>query len=135
MVYRQRIYFTNKQKADIWDRWQRGESMNAIGRCFDRSSSSIYPLLSRTGGIRPPERKRSKISLTLAEREIISRGIAALRSIRSIGRELCRSASTICREINRNGGYSKYRAIAADNQAGIMALRPKLCKLTSNKYL
>lgn len=135
MVYRQRIYFTNKQKADIWDRWQRGESMNSIGRTFDRSSSSIYPLLSRTGGIRPPERKRSKFSLTLAEREVISRGIAALRSIRSIARELCRSASTICREINRNGGYSKYRAIAADKQAWIMALRPKLCKLTSNKYL
>lgn len=135
MVYRRRIYFTNKQKADIWDRWQRGESMNSIGRNFDRSSSSIYPLLSRTGGIRPPERKRSKFSLTLTEREVISRGIAALRSIRSIARELCRSASTICREINRNGGYSKYRAIAADNQAWIMALRPKLCKLTSNKYL
>ena len=135
MVYRQRIYFTNKQKADIWDRWQRGESMSSIGRGFDRSSSSIYPLLSRTGGIRPPERKRSKSSLTLAEREVISRGIAALRSIRSIARELCRSASTICREINRNGGYSKYRAIAADNQAWILALRPKLCKLTSNKYL
>jgi IS30 family transposase len=135
MAYRRRIYFTNKQKADIWDRWQRGESMNAIGRCFDRSSSSIYPLLSRTGGIRPPERKRAKFSLTLAEREVISRGIAALRSIRSIARELCRSASTVCREINRNGGYSKYRAIAADNQAWIRALRPKLCKLTSNKYL
>jgi len=135
MAYGRRIYFTNKQKADIWDRWQRGEFMNAIGRCFDRSSSSIYPLLSRTGGIRPPKRKRSKVSLTLAEREVISRGIAALRSIRSIARELCRSASMICREINRNGGYSKYRAIAADNQAWIMALRPKLCKLTSNKYL
>ena len=135
MAYRRRIYFSNKQKADIWDRWQRGESMRSIGRCFDRSSSSIYPLLSRTGGIRPPERKRSRFSLTLAEREVISRGIAALRSIRSIARELCRSASTICREINRNGGYSKYRAIAADNQAWIMALRPKLCKLVSNKYL
>ena len=106
--------------------------MSSIGRCFDRSSSSIYPLLSRTGGIRPPERKRSRFSLTLAEREVISRGIAALRSIRSIARELCRSASTIC---HRNGGYSKYRVIAADNQAWIMALRPKLCKLASNKHL
>lgn len=82
MTYRRRIYFTDKQKADIWDRWQRGESLSSIGRLFDRGSSSIYPLLSKTGGIRPPERRRSRIALTLIEREIISRGLAALRSIR-----------------------------------------------------
>jgi len=72
MGYRGRIYFTEKQKAEIWDRWQRGESMSSIGRMFDRNSSSIYPLLSRTGGIRPPERRRSRLALTLAEREEIS---------------------------------------------------------------
>jgi hypothetical protein len=74
MGYRGRIYFTEKQKAEIWDRWQRGESMSSIGRMFDRNSSSIYPLLSRTGGIRPPERKRSRLALRLSEREEISRG-------------------------------------------------------------
>ena len=72
MGYRGRIYFTEKQKAEIWDRWQRGELMSSIGRMFDRNSSSIYPLLSRTGGIRPPERRRSRLALTLAEREEIS---------------------------------------------------------------
>jgi hypothetical protein len=72
MGYRGRIYFTEKQKAEIWDRWQRGESMSSIGRMFDRNSSSIYPLLSRTGGIRPPERKRSRLALRLSEREEIS---------------------------------------------------------------
>ena len=77
MVYRTRIFFTEKQKAEIWDRWRRGESMSSIGRLFDRASSSIYPLLSRTGGIRPPTRKRSRLALTLAEREEISRGLAA----------------------------------------------------------
>ena len=55
MKYRRRVFFTDKQKSEIWDRWQRGESMNSIGRGFDRSSSSIYPLLARNGGIRPPE--------------------------------------------------------------------------------
>ncbi len=50
MKYRRRIFFTDKQKSDIWDRWQRGESMSSIGRLFDRESSSIYPLLARTGG-------------------------------------------------------------------------------------
>jgi len=109
--------------------------MNSIGRLFDRSSSSIYPLLSKTGGIRPPERKRSTLALTLIEREIISRGIAALRSIRSIARDICRSASTVSREIRRNGGYEHYRATTADDQAWRRACRPKLCKLAGNKHL
>ena len=135
MTYRRRIYFTSEQKSEIWDRWQRGESMSSIGRGFDRESSSIYPLLSRTGGIRPAVRKRSRLALTLIEREAISRGIAALRSIRSIARELCRPASTVSREVNRNGGYDEYRAADADHQAWVRALRPKLCKLAGNKHL
>ena len=94
MGYRRRIYFTDKQKAEIWDRWHRGESMSSIGRRFDRNSSSIYPLLARTGGIRPPERKRSRLALTLSEREEISRGLRAQLSLRSIARLLRRASST-----------------------------------------
>ena len=135
MVYRRRIYFTSEQKSEIWDRWQHGEPMSSIGRLFDRDSSSIYPLLSRTGGIRPPDRRRSRLAQTLIEREIISRGTAATRSIRSIARELCRSASTVSREVNRNGGYDHYRAADADHQAWVRARRPKLCKLAFNKHL
>ena len=63
MAYRKRIFFNDKQKAEIWDRWQRGESMSSIGRHFDRASSSIYPLLERTGGIRPPARRRSQLGI------------------------------------------------------------------------
>jgi len=135
MKRRRRIYFTSAQKAEIWDRWQRGESMSSIGRCFDRDSSSIYPLLSRAGGIRPAVRKRSRLALTLLEREIISRGVAACHSLRSIARELCRPASTVSREISRNGGYARYRAATADKQAWERARRPKLCKLAINKQL
>ncbi len=135
MSYRRRIYFTSEQRSEIWDRWQRGESMSSIGRGFDRDSSSIYPLLSRTGGIRPPERKRLRLALTLGERELISRGIAALHSIRSIAQELCRPASTVSREISRNGGYDNYRTVDAENQAWVRALRPKRCKLSTNKLL
>lgn len=135
MKRRRRIIFTSAQRTEIWDRWQRGESMSSIGRSFDRDSSSIYPLLSRAGGIRPSERKRSRLALTLIEREIISRGIAVCRSIRSIAQELHRPASTISREITRNGGYAQYRAIAADKLARERALRPKLCKLATNKHL
>ena len=135
MRRRRRLYFTSAQKTEIWDRWQRGESMSSIGRSFDRDSSSIYPLLSRAGGIRPAVRKRSRLALTLLEREIISRGVAAYRSLRSIARELCRPASTVSREISRNGGYARYRAAAADNQAWERARRPKLCKLAINNHL
>jgi IS30 family transposase len=135
MKRRHQIYFTSEQKSEIWDRWQRGESMSSIGRGFDRESSSIYPLLSRTGGIRPAERQRSRLALTLDERELISRGIAALQSIRSIAQELYRPASTVSREISRNGGYDKYRAVDAENQAWVRALRPKYCKLSTNKLL
>ena len=84
MKYRRRIFFTDEQKSDIWDRWQRGESMSSIGRLFDRESSSIYPLLARTGGIRPPDRVRSRLALTLSDREEISRGLRAQVSLRSI---------------------------------------------------
>ena len=135
MSYRRRIYFTDKQKAEIWDRWQRGESMSSIGRGFDRDSSSIYPLISRAGGIRPLDRKRSRLALTLVEREIISRGIVACQSIRTIAKELCRAASTVSREISRNGGYDKYRAVDAESRAWDQALRPKRCKLAGNTFL
>ncbi len=135
MAYRRRIFFTDKQKSEIWDRWQRGESMSSIGRGFDRASSSIYPLLARTGGIRPPERSRSRLALTLSEREEISRGLHAKMSLRSIARALKRSASTISREVRRNGGAQPYRAAQSDEAAWTRAHRPKPCKLEGNTYL
>ncbi len=135
MAYRTRIFFTDKQKADIWDRWQRGESMSSIGRVFDRASSSIYPLLLRTGGIRPPDRKRSRLALTLAERAEISRGLASKLSLRAIARVLSRSPSTISREIRRNGGRRAYRATQSDQRAWDCARRPKPCKLSFNQPL
>ena len=135
MGYRRRIYFTEKQKAEIWDRWQRGESMRSIGRLFDRGSSSIYPLLARTGGIRPPERRRSRVALTLAEREEISRGLRAKLSLRAIARQLRRAPSTISREVGRNGGRRLYRATLSDQAAWDRARRPKPCKLAQHPAL
>ena len=135
MVYRRRIYFTEKQKADIWDRWQRGESMSSIGRRFDRNSSSIYPLLARTGGIRPPERRRSRFALTLAEREEISRGLRVQLSLRAIALQLKRAPSTISREVRRNGGRAGYRAARSDQAAWERARRPKPCKLACRQAL
>jgi IS30 family transposase len=135
MARRTRIYFTDKQKSDIWDRWERGESMSSIGRLFERNSSSIYPLLSRTGGIRPPERKRSRLALTLSEREEISRNLSIGSSLRSIAKRLRRAPSTISREIARNGGLAFYRAAPSDKAAWQRACRPQRCKLACNKRL
>jgi len=135
MVYRTRIKYTASQKADIWDRWQRGESLNSIGRLFDRPSSSVFNMLSPTGGIRPPPRRRSCLALTLAEREEISRGIARDLSLRAIATQLGRAPSTISREVNRNGGLQHYRASKADEAAWDRAHRPKPCKLVSEPVL
>ena len=135
MVYRTRINYTAEQKTEMWDRWQRGESLKAIGRAFDRPSSSIFKQLAPTGGIRPIPRRRSQLALTLSEREEISRGIAAKRSMRWIAARLNRSPSTISREIDRNGGQDRYRAGQADTAAWDRACRPKLCKLAGNRGL
>jgi DNA-binding CsgD family transcriptional regulator len=110
VVYRTRIKYTAAQKAEIWDRWQCGEPLTAIGRLFDRPSSSIFTMLAPTGGIRPPPRRRSRLALTLAEREEISRGLARDLSLRAIAARLGRAPSTISREVNRNGGLQHYRA-------------------------
>jgi IS30 family transposase len=135
MVYRTRIKYTAAQKADIWDRWQRGESLNSIGRLFDRPSSSVFNMLAPTGGIRPPPRRRSRLALTVAEREEISRGIACDLSLRAIATRLGRAPSTISREVNRNGGLQHYRASQADEAAWDRAHRPKPCKLVSEPAL
>lgn len=119
--------FTAAEKTELWDRWQRGESLKAIGRGFGKPSSSIYNQLAPHGGIRPVPRCRSRLALTLFEREEISRGIAAHQSARSMARLLGRSASTVSREISRNGGCDGYRAALADETAWARARRPKRC--------
>src|ERR1035441_1683888 len=123
--------FTAAEKTELWDRWQRGESLKAIGRTFGKPSSSIYCQLAPQGGIRPAPRRRSRLALTLAEREEISRGIVAHQSARSMARLLGRSPSTVSRELSRNGGYDRYRAALADETAWVRARRPKRCKLAN----
>jgi IS30 family transposase len=135
MKYPSRIYYTESDKALMWSRWQKGESLNLIARHFGRSHSSIQGVLARTGGIRPPQRRRSRRALTLSEREEISRGVVAGLSLRSIAGSLGRAPSTVSREINRNGGRRRYRANSADQAAWDRAHRPKPCKLVQNRAL
>src|SRR3989475_2526520 len=127
--------FTAAEKTELWDRWKRGESLKAIGRAFGKPSSSIYFLVAPHGGIRPAQRRRSRLALTLAEREVISRGVTAHQSARSMAKLLGRSPSTVSREMSRNGGYDRYRATLADENAWARARRPKYCKLANNPRL
>jgi len=135
MSRRKRRWYTAAEKSDMWDRWQRGESLNAIARAFETSHSAIAKNFDRFGGIRPPEQQRSRQALTLSEREEISRGIAVGLSLRTIAGQLDRAPSTISREISRNGGLKRYRANQADKAAWIRAHRPKPCKLAGNPQL
>jgi hypothetical protein len=77
MKQRPRIYYTEEQKALMWDRWQQGDTLHSIARLFDRYHSSVQGILAETGGIRPAPRRRSRLALTLAEREEIPRGLVA----------------------------------------------------------
>src|SRR5437868_1114929 len=135
MKYRTRTYYTDSQKALMWERWKAGDSLQQIAQLFDRSHSSVEGILSRTGGIPPPERCRSSLALTLAEREEISRAVVAGFSVRAIASILGRAPSTVSREIKRNGGREGYRAAQADQAAWDRGHRPKRCKLTRNRAL
>ena len=123
------------QKTEVWSRYKSGQSLRKIGRAFGKPSSCIHSLLVPSGGIPPSPRRRSRLALTLAEREDISRGIASGWSMREIARRLERATSTVSREIARHGGRPAYRAHDADRQAWVAALRPKRCLLASNRKL
>jgi IS30 family transposase len=135
MKQRPRIYYTESQKAIMRERWRKGESLQHIAQLFDRNHSSMQRILAETGGIQPAQRHRSRLALTLAEREEISRSVAAGQSIRSVARRLGRAPSTISREIMRNGGQECYRASLADQAAWDRGRRPKTCKLVQNRAL
>jgi len=135
MKYRPRIYYSASQRALIWDRWQKGETLHQIARLFDRYHSSIQGILAETGGIRPAERRRSRLALTLTEREEISRALVAGQSMRSMAALLGRAPSTVSREIQRNGDQEGYRANQAEQAAWDRACRPKVCKLVQNRGL
>jgi len=135
MKRRPRIYYSSEQKKLMWDRWQAGDSLHEIARLFDRGHSSVQGVFAETGGIRPRARCRSRLALTLTEREEISRGMVAGRSLRAIAASLGRAPSTVSRELCRNGGPRHYRASKADQAAWDRAHRPKTCKLVENRTL
>jgi IS30 family transposase len=135
MTASKRTRLSASQRVEVWRRWKAGESLHAIGRALGKAHPVIHLLLKRHGGIAPLVRRRSRISLTLQEREDISRGIASGSSIRAIAKGLKRAVSTVSREVARHGGRTQYRASEADLQAWESALRPQTCLLATHTKL
>lgn len=125
-----------QEKAELWRRWKAGETVAQIARTMGKSNLSLFGVVRPYGGIAPRERCRSRLALTLAEREEISRGLCARRSIRQIAQVLGRAPSSVSREIARNTPQRwHYRAHAADQRAWDKALRPKPCHLSEHPQL
>src|SRR4051812_35117950 len=129
MGRRTTVYYSESQRALMWERWKAGWTLHQIGHLFDRPHTSVHNVLSRTGGIRPPERRRSISTLSLSEREEISRSLTSGESLRSIAAQMRRAPSTVSREVKRNGGREGYRAAPADGAAWERALRPNAASL------
>ena len=127
--------FSEEDKETIWDMREAGVPVKRIAKHLGRQNCSIRKFISTTGGQRPSARERCTLRLSLAEREEISRGLAAGLSFRAIADRLGRSASTVCREVQANGGRTKYRALPADRGAQRRALRPKRVKLARCRRL
>ena len=126
-----RVYPANtlSRNPEMWRLWAKGFTLEEIGRALGKPASSVYMAAASCGGLPPKDRRRAAKALSLVEREEISRGIASGLSIRQIARTMVRPASTISREIARNGGREAYRAQSADTAAWARAGRPKHCKL------
>lgn len=135
MIKRGRPGLSDEQKRYVWDRWAEGFSLSDIGRMLDKVPGSIHSVVAANGGVVPPERHRARQQLTAAEREEISRGLARGASYRTIGSWLGRPASTVGREVARNGGRVRYRACSAEEHAWDQALRPKTCLLAQDQQL
>src|ERR1700733_12356201 len=129
MRFKKRFKLTEQQRNDMWSRWKAGQSLHEIGRAFSKDHVCIQFMLAQHGGIAPAVRRRCPLTLTLAEREEISRGIASGGSLREIAKGLKRAISTVSREVARHGGRPLYRATDADQKAWESALRPKRCLL------
>jgi IS30 family transposase len=123
------------ERAELWQRWHRGERIADIARALDHDVSRVRGVLFTAGGCRPRQRKRSALRLSVADREEISRGLSQGGALRAIAQRLGRPASTISREVARNGGRTAYRAVDAEDRAGIQLGRPQSCKLATKRAL
>ncbi len=122
---------TVAQVTELWDRYAAGDTAAVIARKLCRPYQTVNDRIREAGGVRPTIPKRSDKQLSLADREEISRGLAAGESLRRIAGRLGRAPSTVSREVERNGGAGRYRAGPADHRAMLGRRRPKSSKLAT----
>ena len=125
----------SEKRQQVWEMWKAGDSMSVIAEAVGSPAGSIFSILLPCGGIYQAPQRRRATALSIADREDISRGVAAQESLRAIGRRLGRPASTISRELARNRGVATYRAVDADDRAWRRAKRPKPCLLAQRPVL
>jgi IS30 family transposase len=135
MTQMRRRGLSASQKQELWERWKRGQSRNDIARALAKNRGSIHYALACNGGIQPATRRRSRLALSLSEREEISRGLAEGQSMREIASSIQRAPSTVSREVGRHRGREEYRAAEADRRAWDNAHRPKPCRLADRRRL
>ena len=123
------------EKAELWRRWRQGESLQTIGRALGWVTKCMHYVVAGAGSVPPRPRRRSRLALTGAEREEISRGLANGASLRAVSRRLGRTASTVSREVRRHGGRRVYRGAVADTRAWARTRRPKVCRLATRPTL
>jgi IS30 family transposase len=135
MAVRVRDWRTVAEEQEIWRRWKEGQASSEIGRALRKSKQTVNEVVVERGGLAPPPRRRRAASLRLSEREEISRGMAAGKSMRQIAGELGRAPSTVSRELARNTRQRGYRAHIAESNAWQRARRPKICLLARHQRL
>lgn len=135
MARRQRRIWGPVERKRMWERWRRGESLGQIARALERQASAVRTILSHSGGFEPAQRTRRVEHLSMRHREDIARGLSQGLSMCAIAKDIGKAASTVCREVQRNGGRNLYRASEADSRAWDTACRPKRCKLATNARL
>jgi IS30 family transposase len=123
-------------RVKVWDAWSAGAEVQAAAEEAGVPATTARQWVREAGGVRPrAPGPRSPLRLSAAEREEISRGIAAGASLAAVGRRIGRPACTVSREVARNGGRARYRAEAAERRAERLARRPKPAKLAANPAL
>jgi IS30 family transposase len=123
-----------RDRLEILARIASGQTQGQVADVVGTTARTVRRVLAAAGGSpsrRSRRRPRSRLRLSLIEREEIRAGIAAGDSFRVIARRLGRAPSTVSREVGGVAGRGGYRAIGADDRACLAALRPKLSKLAS----
>jgi len=123
------------EQGELWRRWKAGEPVSSISHALGRPYHLLYHLIRIRGGVAPALSRRCQRALSLPDREEISRGLSARLSIRQIARRIGKAASSVSREIRRNGGPRRYRAAEAEGASWRRARRPKLCLLAQHRRL